>query len=326
MSFITKRRLTSLVSASAIVATLTVAAAPAATMAAEGDTVVVKGMTLTAMHLNPTAPVTGPINASGFDIAVYFGPGHSGTVTADISGAKYYGVVADGAQVNVTGSQVHHIGDNPFNGVAARQRHLLLQRRERHDQREPGLRLPENGITSAARPPTTSIPPLQTSASVTNNTVTGEGHIAYIAQNGIQISYGATATVNKNTVSGFNYTPDGTVATGPAALRRRPRQRPEQHDLRQRGEHLHQGHDRRPRQALAPASLRQHDRGLHGRPRSLCVLIGCEAGSSIDDQPGHPMVGRPGQVITARRRWPRDRSGRGVRCRSRPPRSSRSPP
>ena len=49
----------------------------------------------------------------GYDIAVYYGPGHSGTVTADISGAKYYGVVADGAKVNVTGSKVHDIGDQP---------------------------------------------------------------------------------------------------------------------------------------------------------------------------------------------------------------------
>ena len=56
------------------------------------------GTTLTAKIINPTAPVTGPIDATGYDIAVYFGPGHSGTVTADISGAKYYGVVADGAK------------------------------------------------------------------------------------------------------------------------------------------------------------------------------------------------------------------------------------
>ena len=33
-------------------------------LAAEGDTVVVKGVTLTVMHLNPTAPVTGTINAA----------------------------------------------------------------------------------------------------------------------------------------------------------------------------------------------------------------------------------------------------------------------
>ena len=47
------------------------------------------------------------------------------------------------ANVNVTGSKVHDIGENPLQRHAARQCHLLLQRRERHDQRQPGLQLPE---------------------------------------------------------------------------------------------------------------------------------------------------------------------------------------
>jgi hypothetical protein len=38
--------------------------------------------------------------------------------------------------------------------------------------------------------------------------------IAYIAQNGIQISYGATATVKGNTVSRDNYTPTSNIACG----------------------------------------------------------------------------------------------------------------
>ena len=36
---------------------------------------------------------------------------------ADISGATWYGVVADGADVTVTGSQIHDIGENPLNGA-----------------------------------------------------------------------------------------------------------------------------------------------------------------------------------------------------------------
>jgi hypothetical protein len=54
----------------------------------------------------------------------------------------------------------------------------------------------------------------KTNASVLNNTVTGQGHINYIAQNGIQISYGATAIVRGDTVSGNWYTPAGTTACG----------------------------------------------------------------------------------------------------------------
>src|SRR5262245_36800505 len=115
MSLISKRRLASLATASALVATLAVAAAPGAAFAADGQTEFMDrdGNVLTAKIIDPAAPVTAPVDATGYDIGVYFSPGHTGTVTADISGAKYYGVVADGAKVNVTGSKVHHIGDQP---------------------------------------------------------------------------------------------------------------------------------------------------------------------------------------------------------------------
>jgi hypothetical protein len=51
------------------------------------------------------------------------------------------------------------------------------------------------------------------SATITGNTVTGAGPVGYIAQNGIQVGFGATAVVKNNTVSGNFYTgPD--VACG----------------------------------------------------------------------------------------------------------------
>jgi Right handed beta helix region len=40
------------------------------------------------------------------------------------------------------------------------------------------------------------------SVTISNNTVTGQGAVTYIAQNGIQAGYGAKATVTGNTVSG----------------------------------------------------------------------------------------------------------------------------
>ena len=51
-------------------------------------------------------------------------------------------------------------------------------------------------------------------ALITNNTVTGSGKINYIAQNGIQVGFGATAFVNGNTSSGNWYTPQSDVACG----------------------------------------------------------------------------------------------------------------
>jgi len=49
---------------------------------------------------------------------------------------------------------------------------------------------------------------------VQNNTITGVGPTAAIAQNGIQISSGADATVKDNDVSGNVYTPMTVVSTG----------------------------------------------------------------------------------------------------------------
>jgi hypothetical protein len=49
---------------------------------------------------------------------------------------------------------------------------------------------------------------------VNNNTVTGAGKINITAQNGIQVSYGATGSVTNNTVSGIWYTPSSWSATG----------------------------------------------------------------------------------------------------------------
>ena len=51
-------------------------------------------------------------------------------------------------------------------------------------------------------------------AVITGNTVTGDGPVDYIAQNGIQVSRGATALIEGNSVSGNDYTPADTVACG----------------------------------------------------------------------------------------------------------------
>ena len=51
-------------------------------------------------------------------------------------------------------------------------------------------------------------------ADVTGNTVTGNGPVNYIAQNGIQVSNGATGTVSGNIVSDYDYTPATFAAAG----------------------------------------------------------------------------------------------------------------
>src|SRR5262249_4917503 len=74
------------------------------------------GLNLTAADINED--VSGTVDATGCNIGVYYGDGESGTVSdADIYGANYYGVVADGAAVDVSNSSIHDIGETPFNGT-----------------------------------------------------------------------------------------------------------------------------------------------------------------------------------------------------------------
>ena len=49
---------------------------------------------------------------------------------------------------------------------------------------------------------------------ISNNVVTGEGPVSYIAQNGIQLGYGMKAAVSGNTVSGNAYTGSNLASSG----------------------------------------------------------------------------------------------------------------
>ncbi|MCG3155912.1 MAG: hypothetical protein DKINENOH_02520 [bacterium] len=51
-------------------------------------------------------------------------------------------------------------------------------------------------------------------ATIEDNIVTGAGAVTFIAQNGIQVSAGATGTINRNTINGHSYTPFTYVSTG----------------------------------------------------------------------------------------------------------------
>ncbi|MBX7252164.1 MAG: right-handed parallel beta-helix repeat-containing protein [Candidatus Promineofilum sp.] len=52
------------------------------------------------------------------------------------------------------------------------------------------------------------------SATIEGNTVSGDGPIAYIAENGIQVSRGATAEINDNTITGHSYAPFTATSSG----------------------------------------------------------------------------------------------------------------
>jgi uncharacterized repeat protein (TIGR01451 family) len=63
----------------------------------------------------------------------------------------------------------------------------------------------KNGITVAGSGLT---------ATIEDNTITGAGATPTIAQNGIQVSYGAAATVRNNTITGIAYSAKGWISSG----------------------------------------------------------------------------------------------------------------
>jgi hypothetical protein len=172
------------------------------------------GVELTARQIG--GDVTGTLDASTCNIGVYYGPGTSGSVSdADISGANYYGVVASAAAVDVTHTSIHDIGETPLNGS----QHGVGVLYTTIDQAGVSTGSAATGTLSG-----TTITNYQkngvvvsgpgASVTVQNNTVTGQGRISYIAQNGIQISFGASATVMGNNVSKNFYVPKSFVACG----------------------------------------------------------------------------------------------------------------
>ena len=115
----------------------------------------------------------------------------------------------------MTGSKVHEIGDSPFNGTQHGRAITYINGASGTISGNRVYDFQKNGIEVidlAADGIAPSSP--QTSATVLKNIVTGEGPIDDIAQNGIVIRDGASATVKNNTVSGFNYTATDTEATG----------------------------------------------------------------------------------------------------------------
>jgi parallel beta-helix repeat protein len=205
-------RLISLISSSAIIAMFfvasTVTSVAAATCTPTGF--VRDGINMTAAQIG--GDVTGPLDATGCNIGVYYDNTTSGNVAgADISGANYFGVVVNGdtgaASVNVTGSTIHDIGETPLNGTqhgtgiyyrafGGAASGVISGNSVGHYQK--------NGITINGN----------VSATIVNNTVTGEGPVPYIAQNGIQVGYGAQATVTGNTVTGNAYTGANLASSG----------------------------------------------------------------------------------------------------------------
>jgi parallel beta-helix repeat protein len=167
-------------------------------------------MNLTAAQIGGN--VTGDLNATGCQIGVYYDNTTSGNVSAgaNIHGANYFGVVVNGdagaVSVNVTGSSIHDIDETQPNGS---QHGVAIYYRAFGGAASGTIsgntltNYQKGGITVAGNVSTT----------ITNNTVTGFGTVDYIAQNGIEVAYGAKASVSGNTVTANQYTGAGNTSS-----------------------------------------------------------------------------------------------------------------
>jgi hypothetical protein len=172
------------------------------------------GINMTAAVINPTSAVTGTLNASGCNIGVYIDNVDATIDTAEIWGANYFGVLVNGdvniVSASITNSTIHDIGESPLNG----------------SQHGAGIYFRSFFLTGSASGTISgnTITNYQKGGIVTNgqgvnvaitdNVVTGQGRVNYIAQNGIQVGYGASASVMRNTVTGNAYTGVNNASSG----------------------------------------------------------------------------------------------------------------
>jgi hypothetical protein len=162
------------------------------------------GTALTARVINPSHPVSGEVDATGCDVGVYVGAGSASVAGADVHGARYYGVLADGnghaVTLTVRDSRIHDIGETPmtssrhgqgvaFRGFGGTATGSVTGNRIWNYQ-EAGLNATGPGA----------------SATFTANAITGRGITDVISQNGVQVIHGAHAVVSANTIKDLRFT------------------------------------------------------------------------------------------------------------------------
>ena len=184
-----------------VAATLALASGPAGAAATCTTTGFLRdSIDMTAAKINPPGVVSGNVDATGCNIGVYYGPGHTGTVAfANVFGANYFGVVNNGGHVNVVVSSVHDIGEVPQNGT---QHGRAIQFAS--DGGLPSGLISRN-IVAAYQKNGIDVRGAS-SATISNNVVLGAGPVDFIAQNGIVVVGGSHVSVTGNTVRGNSYT------------------------------------------------------------------------------------------------------------------------
>lgn len=199
------------------------AAAPAQAVDCTPTGFVRDGINMTAALINPASP-SGVLDATGCNIGVYVDHTIAGGVATiqrmDIYGANYFGVLVNGdggpLQANVRDNFIHNIGDAPFtgaqHGVGIYVRAFFASNVTGEITGNNVFAYQKGGIVVNGRGGKI--------AKVNSNRVIGQGHVTYIAQNGIQVGYGAMPypsqiVGNLVTANSFIGTPgDGSASAG----------------------------------------------------------------------------------------------------------------
>ena len=165
------------------------------------------GTPLTARIVNPTAPVTGAVDATGCEVGVYFNRG--GRVSgAEVFGARYYGVLVDGnlndVNVDVSNSSFHDIGEVPRTAV----RHGQGVAYRSFDGGSATGTASGNRVWGFQEAGMNMTGPGST-VTFSGNRIIGPGPQTVIEQNGIQVIFGAHGTVQGNEISGMSFSGTG---------------------------------------------------------------------------------------------------------------------
>lgn len=172
------------------------------------------GINMTAVVINPATKVTGQVDATGCNIGVYIDGVDATIDTAEIFGANYFGVVVNGdvgsPSASIINSNIHDIGESPLNGtqhgVAIYFRSFFLTGGASGTvSNDSFTNYQKGGIVAVGQ---------GVNVAITDNVVTGQGPVTYIAQNGIEIGYGASASVMRNRVTGNAYSGTNDASSG----------------------------------------------------------------------------------------------------------------
>jgi len=172
------------------------------------------GINMTAAVINPTSPVTGPVVATGCNIGVYVDNVDATIDTAEIFGANYFGVLVNGdvntVSASITNSRIHDIGETPLNGT---QHGAAIYFRSFFLTGSASGTISNNTLTNYQKGGIVANGQ-GVNVAITDNIVTGQTAVTYIAQNGIQVGYGASASVMRNTVTGNAYGGTNNASSG----------------------------------------------------------------------------------------------------------------